>query len=186
MNTDSIMAEGALEFQKVLQHLKEEFSRLQMGRANPSMIENIMVELYGVNQPIKAVGSISVPEPRTLVIQPWDKSALAPIEKAIVGVGLGLNPVNDGTTIRINFPALTEERRKDLTKHVKQLTEKARISVRTARQDVHSKFKEMKNNDQMTEDDLHFTEKKLQEKVDQINADIDKLATTKEQDVMTV
>lgn len=186
MTTDSIMAAVSSEFQKILQHLKDEYSRLQMGRANPSMIENIVVEMYGVNQPIKAVGSISVPEPRTLVIQPWDKSALAAIEKAIVGVGLGLNPVNDGTIIRINFPALTEERRKDLTKHVKQLAEKARISVRTARQDGHSKFKEMKNNDQLTEDDLRFTEKKLQEKVDQINGDIDKLATTKEQDVMTV
>lgn len=186
MTTDQAINNAVVEFQKAVDHLKDDFSRLQIGRASAALVENIPVEMYGVTQPVKAVASINIPEPRTIVIQPWDKSALAAIEKGIVGVGIGLNPINDGIVVRINIPTLTEERRADLTKHVRQLSENARISVRTARQEVHNRFKHMKAENEITEDDLHSADKRLQEKVDKVNEQIDHLVKTKEQDVMTV
>lgn len=186
MNSDQILSQAAAEFDKALAHLRDEFSRLQIGRANPSLVENVPVAMYGVSQPIKALASISVPEPRTLVIQPWDRSGLGAIEKAIVGTGLGLNPVNDGIVVRINIPPLTEERRRDLTRIVDKLAEEARIAIRTARQDAHNSLKALKADSTITEDDWRGADKKLQEKVDALNVKIDEASKTKEQDVMTV
>lgn len=186
MSVDLHISNAVNEFNKILTHLKDEFGRLQIGRANPALVENIPVMAYGSSQPVKALASINTPEPRVIMIQPWDKGLLAAIEKGIVGVGIGLNPVNDGVVLRINVPPLTEERRADLTKHVRKLAEDARISVRNARQDVHNKFKEMKADGEITEDDLHGNEKKLQLKVDEFNGNIDELTKVKEQDVMTV
>lgn len=186
MTSDQVLSAGSQEFEKAVTHLKDEFNRLQLGRANPSMVENVHVEIYGAVQPLKAVASISVPEPRTLVIAPWDRSTLAAIEKGIVGSGLGLNPVNDGIVVRINIPALTEERRRDLTKVVKKLAEEARIGVRTARHDSHDALKAMEAKSEITEDDLRGSVKKLQDNVDAMNKKIDELAKQKEQDIMTV
>lgn len=186
MTSDQALSSANQEFDKAVAHLKDEFNRLQLGRANPSMVENVHVEIYGSTQPLKAVASISVPEPRTLVIAPWDRSNLAAIEKGIVGSGLGLNPVNDGIVVRINIPSLTEERRRDLTKMVKKLAEEARIGIRTARQDAHNLLKDLKAKSEITEDDWRGADKKLQEKVDGINSKIDEMTKQKEQDVMTV
>ncbi|MBI4231968.1 ribosome recycling factor [Candidatus Peregrinibacteria bacterium] len=186
MSTDQAISEAISEFEKAISHLKEEFSRLQVGRANPSLIENIPVDVYGSSQPLKAVASISVPESRSLLIQPWDRGSLAPIEKAIVGVGLGLNPINDGQVIRINIPPLTEERRAELTKRVRQLAETAHIAIRNGRQDAHNAFKQLKADSEITEDDLHTADKRLQDKVDDFNKQVDELTKAKEQDVMTV
>lgn len=186
MTSDQVLSGAALEFEKAVNHLKDEFNRLQLGRANPAMVENIHVDLYGSVQPMKAVASISVPEPRTLVIAPWDRGALAAIEKGLVGSGLGLNPVNDGMVVRINIPPLTEERRVNLTKVVKKLAEEARIGVRTARHDAHDKLKEMESKSEITEDDLRGSVKKMQDKVDAMNSTIDDLSKKKEQDIMTV
>lgn len=186
MTVDQAISEAVKDFDGAIARLKEEFSRLQVGRANPSLVENIPVDVYGSSQPIKAIASISIPEPRSIVIQPWDRGSLAAIERGIVGVGIGLNPINDGVVIRINIPPLTEERRTDLTKRVKHLAEEARISIRTARQDAHNVFKTLKADGDITEDDLHDADKKLQAKVDAVNTDIDKLTQAKEQDVMTV
>lgn len=186
MSTDQVFTTAGQEFEKALGHLKDGFSRLQVGRANPSLVENIPVEMYGVTQPIKGLASVSVPEPRTLVIQPWDRSALAAIEKAIVGTGIGLNPVNDGIVVRINIPPLTQERRVDLVKTVKKLAEEARIGVRTARHDAHDALKTMEQDKEITEDDLREFVKKLQDKVDASNAKIDELTKLKEQEVMTI
>lgn len=186
MTVDQAISEAVKEFEKAIMHLKEEFSRLQVGRANPSLIENIPVEVYGSSQPLKAVASISVPESRSLLIQPWDKGNLAHIEKAIVGVGLGLNPINDGNVVRINIPPLTEERRAELTKRVRQLAETAHIAVRNARQDAHNSLKQLKADSEITEDDLHSGDKHLQDKVDDFNKQVDELTKLKEQDVMTV
>jgi ribosome recycling factor len=183
---DQKMSEIGVEFEKILAHLHEEFSRLQVGRANASLVENVSVDMYGVPQPLKAVASISIPDSRSIVIQPWDKNALGPIEKGIADAGLGLNPINDGILVRIAIPALTEERRKELTKHVKQLAEHARISVRNVRQDVNNKFKQLKSSGDITEDDLRGAEKKLQEKVDEVNKKIDDFSVAKENDVMTI
>lgn len=186
MSVDQTISDAIKEFEKVIVHLQDEFSRLQVGRANPSLVENIPVDMYGNSQPIKAVATITVPEPRSIVIQPWDRNALAAIERGIVGIGIGLNPINDGVVIRVNIPLLTEERRRDLTKLVKQLAENGRISVRNYRQDAHNKFKQMKVDSDITEDDLHSLEKKLQDKVDEFNKRIDDIAKSKEQDIMTV
>jgi ribosome recycling factor len=181
-----VISQADQDFSKAIDRLKSEFARLQLGRANPSLVENVPVDVYGVSQPIKAIASISVPDPRTIQIQPWDKGNLAAIEKGIVGTGLGLNPVNDGIVVRISIPPLTEERRSELTKHVRQLAEEARISVRNSRQEANNKFKQMKSDGDITEDDLRNYEKKLQEKVDDVNKQIDELSKTKENDVMTV
>ena len=186
MAIDDAMSKAASEFSKAIDHLKEEFARLQVGRANSSLVENVPVEVYGVTQPVKAVANVSIPDARTIQIQPWDRGCLADIEKAIVGIGTGLNPVNDGTCVRINIPPLTEDRRTELTKHVRKLSEDARISVRNSRQDAHNAFKHLKNESEITEDDLHSSEKKLQVKVDEANAKIDEATSAKEKDVMTV
>lgn len=186
MANEQIISEAVNEFEKVISHLENEFSRLQIGRANAALVENISVEMYGVPQPMKAVASISIPEPRSIVIQPWDKGAIGPIEKGITEAGIGLNPVNDGVVVRINIPPLTEDRRRDLAKHVKQLAEQARIGIRNARQDANNKFKQLKSAGDMTEDDLRSAEKKLQEKVDDANKKIDEVANAKEKDIMTV
>lgn len=186
MDASSIISNAVAEFEKAIIHLKEEFGRLQVGRANASLVENVPVDVYGTIQPVKAVANISIPDPRTIQIQPWDKGSLAPIEKAIVGIGTGLNPINDGLCVRINIPPLTEERRAELTKHVKKLAEDARIAVRNLRQDGHNGFKQLKSDGEITEDDLYSYDKDLQKKVDEANAKIDEVANAKEKDVMTV
>lgn len=186
MDTQTIISTALDEFENAFVHLKDEFSRLQAGRASASLVENISVEMYGVAQPVKALANISLPDPRTLQIQPWDKSALVPIEKAIVGVGTGLNPVNDGSCVRVVIPPLTEERRAELTKHVRDLAETARISVRTSRQEAHNQFKKLKADGDMTEDDFYNSDKDLQKKVEDANKKVDELADAKERDIMTV
>lgn len=186
MTYQEVISKAGGEFQKAIEHLKSEFARLQVGRANASLVENIPVDVYGSSQPVKAIANVSIPDPKTIQIQPWDKSTLVPIEKAIVGIGTGLNPINDGICVRINIPPLTEERRTELTKHVKQLAEDARISVRNARQDAHNSFKRLKSDGDITEDDFYSSGKDLQKKVDDVNAKIDEITEAKEKDVMTV
>jgi len=186
MVTDDVILVAQKEFDKTTEHLKTEFSRLNVGRANAGLVENIPVEIYGSTQPIKAVASISIPEPRSIFIQPWDKSCLSAIEKGITGVGIGLNPVNDGVAVRINIPPLTEDRRKELVKHVNKLTEEARITIRTARQDAHNELKKLKEDSKITEDNWHEADEKLQARVVDVNKKIDELAKSKEVDVMTV
>ena len=186
MSFQPVIQSAVGAFDKAVTHMKEEFTKLQIGRANPALVENLNVEVYGSQQPMKAVASVAVTDARTLTIQPWDKSNLVGIEKAITNAGLGLNPVNDGTNIRINIPPLTEERRRDLTKHVSKLAEEAKIAVRNSRQDAHNKFKQMKNDNELTEDDLRAADKQLQDKVDAANKQIDELAKAKEKDIMTV
>lgn len=186
MSVQEAISKAVHDFNSAIDHLKDEFGRLQVGRANASLVENVNVDVYGSSQPLKAVASISIPDPKTIQIQPWDKANLAPIEKAIVGIGTGLNPVNDGNFVRINIPPLTEERRTDLVKHVKKLAEDARISVRNSRQDAHNHFKQLKTENEITEDDLRDADKDLQNKVDDANQKISDLAKAKEEDVMTV
>lgn len=177
-------AEGL--FKKIIEHLKQEFARLQIGRANPSLVEHISVEAYGTTQPLRSLAGITTPDARTIQIQPWDKSILQAIEKAIQTSGLNLPPVNDGVVIRINIPALTEERRKELAKVVGKIAEDAKIAVRSVRQQMNTKFKDMEKAKQMSEDELKIAEKKIQEKVDAYNKEIDELAKKKEQDIMSL
>lgn len=186
MSFDAVIQNAGSAFQKAVDHMKDEFSKLQVGRANPALVDNLNVEVYGSMQPMKAIASVSVSDATTLLIQPWDKSNIVPIEKAILNANLGLNPTNDGVSIRLVMPALTEERRRDLTKAVGKFAEEAKISIRNARQEAHNKFKQMKNDNEMTEDDLRSADKKLQDKVDDVNKQIDESSKAKEQDIMTI
>lgn len=186
MSVQGAISKAVEEFHKAIEHLKQEFAHLQIGRASSGLVENIGVDVYGVSQPIKNIANISIPDPRTIQIQPWDKSNLVPIEKAIVGIGTGLNPMNDGNFIRIPIPPLTEERRKEICKQVGKLSEDARIAVRGSRQDAHNHFKKLKADSEITEDDWHTADKDLQKKVDETNDKIAEMARVKEQDIMTI
>ncbi|QQR55263.1 ribosome recycling factor [Candidatus Peregrinibacteria bacterium] len=174
------------DFKKTLEHLLEEYSGLQIGRASSSLVENLMVEAYGMMQPVKAIASVMVPDGRTVQIQPWDKSMLAGLEKAIRESELNLNPTNNGLAVILTIPSLTEERRRDLVKVVGRMAEEARISVRNLRHEVMTQLKRMEHEAQLTEDERTKAEKDLQEEVNAINAQIDQEAKKKETTIMTV
>lgn len=167
--------------EKILHFLHGEFSKLQTGRANAALVEHVDVDAYGQRVQLKTVAGISVQDARTIVIQPWDKSVLAAVEKALQMANLGTNPVNDGVVLRINLPPMTEERRKDLVKIVQKLTEEARISIRQARQETHDRIKEEKD-----EDVKRTLTNSLQQEVDAINAKIDETRKKKEEEIMKV
>jgi len=186
MPTKPLIESAKSEFVKAEAHLKVEYSKLQIGRASSALIEDVQVEAYGTKQPLKSCASISVPDPKTIQIQPWDKGILNQIDVAIQNAGLNLNPVNDGNFVRINIPPLTEERRTDLSKHVHKLAEDAKISIRTARQVAHEGIKKLETDKAISEDDMHHSNKLLQEEVDKGNKVIEELAKAKETDIMTV
>lgn len=186
MSTQQYIDAATADFNKAIDHLKAEFGKLQIGRASAALIEDVQVEAYGTKQPLKACASISVPDPKTIQIQPWDKGILNQIDVAIKNAGLNLNPVNDGNFIRINIPPLTEERRTELTKHVHKLAEDCRISIRNARQTAHEMFKKLEQDKEISEDDMHDANKRLQDHVDKANKEVEELAKVKEQDIMTV
>lgn len=167
--------------EKVLQFLKTEYGKLQTGRANAALLEHIAVEAYGQKMDLKAVASISVQDARSLVVQPWDKSVLQAVEKALQQANLGANPVNDGVVLRLNFPQMTEERRKELVKVVHKLAEEARITVRQKRQEAHDAVKGEKD-----EDVKETLQDALQKEVDRINEQIDAIRKHKEEEIMKV
>lgn len=175
-----------VDFKRILDHLKSEYSRLQIGRASAALVDSLMVEAYGAKQPMKNLAHISIPDAKTIQIQPWDKSQLQSVEKAILMSGINLTPSNDGIVVRINIPQLTEERRKDLTKTVHRLAEDARISVRHARQTVMDKIKLSEKQKLISENEKDNLEKRLQEKVDTVNKDIESIAKNKENEVLKV
>ncbi|HRH93494.1 MAG TPA: ribosome recycling factor [Candidatus Peribacteria bacterium] len=167
--------------QKTLEHLQQEFSKLQTGRANAAVLEHISIEAYGQRMELKAVASISVQDARSIVIQPWDKTVLGAIEKALQVSDLGVSPVNDGVVIRLNFPAMTEERRKHIVKVVGTLAEEAKIRIRKDRQTANDIIKDMAD-----EDEKERAQKELQKMVDDANAKVVSLAAAKDKEVMTV
>ncbi len=166
---------------KVLEHLHGEFSKLQTGRASAALVEHIMVESYGQRMEIRTMSSISIQDASSIVIQPWDKSALGSIEKAIQLANIGANPVNDGVVIRITLPPMTQERRTQLTKIVSQLAEECKIKIRQLRQEAHELVKE--NDD---EDERERDQKELQKLVDDANKKIEESAEKKSKEVMSV
>lgn len=174
------------DFQKTIEHLLEEYSGLQIGRASPSLVENLMVEAYGMMQPFKAVASVMVPDGRSIQIQPWDKSMLSALEKAIRDSDLNLNPTNNGLAVILTIPPLTEERRRDLVKVVGRMAEEARIAVRNLRHDVLAQLKRQEHEGDLTEDEQNKAEKDLQEAVGKVNLQIDAEARKKEESIMTV
>lgn len=172
------------ELGKVVQFFKTELSHLQIGRANASLVEHLEVEVYGSKQPLKNVATISIPEAKQIAIQPWDKTMLSAIEKAIFEAKIGFTPVNDGTMIRLNIPQLTEERRKELVKLLWKMAEEAKISIRNVRQEHMKQIKQREK--ELGEDGVKHQEKQIQDKVDQANKDIEEAAKKKEQEIMTV
>ena len=174
------------KMEKTLDVLADNFGAVRAGRANAKVLDRISVEYYGQETPLNGVATISSPDARTLVIQPWDGSLLKEIQKAIQMSDLGINPQNDGRVIRLVFPQLTEERRRDLCKDVKKLAEDARIAIRSIRRDCIDKVKKMEKASEITEDDLKVAEKKLQDYTDRFIREVDKAAEAKEKDIMEI
>ena len=172
--------------QKTISVFEENLSEIRAGRANPAILNKVSVEYYGVPTPINQVAGISVPEARTIVIQPWDAIVLKSIEKASLASDIGLNPNNDGKVIRLNFPELTEERRKDLVKDVKKIAEEARVSVRSIRRDGMDNIKDALKKSEITEDEKANLEDKVQKLTDKYVAEIDSLLEKKEKEIMSI
>ena len=171
---------------KTIEVVKSNFASVRAGRANAGVLDRITVEYYGTPTPLNQVAAISSPDPRTLVIQPWDATLLRAIEKAIQTSDLGINPQNDGRVIRLAFPQLTEERRKELGKQVRKYGEEGKVAVRNIRRDAMEDFKKMKKNGELTEDDQKSMEKELQDLTDKRCKDIDDLTAKKEAELMAV
>ena len=163
-----------------------EFTAIRAGRANPHVLDKLKVDYYGTPTPIQQVGNISVPEPRMLQIQPWEKSLIKAIEKAILTSDLGITPSNDGTVIRLVFPELTEERRKDLVKDIKKKGEAAKVAIRNIRRDANEVFKKQNKANEISEDDMKDLETKTQKMTDKYITDIDKAVDEKSKEIMTV
>ena len=163
-----------------------EFTAIRAGRANPHVLDKLKVDYYGTPTPIQQVGNISVPEPRMLQIQPWEKSLIKAIEKAIMTSDLGITPSNDGTVIRLVFPELTEERRKDLVKDIKKKGEAAKVAIRNIRRDANEAFKKQNKANEISEDDMKDLETRTQKMTDKYIADIDKAVEEKSKEIMTV
>ena len=174
------------KMQKTFEVLKNELSHIRAGRANPAILEKITVNYYGAQTPVGQVGNINVPEARMIVIQPWDPKLLGEIEKAIQKSDIGINPVNDGKVIRLVFPPLTEERRKELTKVIKKYGEEAKVAVRTIRRDAIEHFKSDKKKSDITEDDLKEMEKDIQTITDKHIVEIDKVVEQKDKEILEV
>ena len=171
---------------KSISALNSEYNSIRAGRANPAVLDPIRVDYWGVPTPVNQMAAVSVAEARILVIQPWDKSALKLIEKAIQASDIGINPQNDGTVIRLAFPPLTEERRKTLVKDVKATAENAKVAIRNIRRDALEKLKAMKKNSEITEDDLKFGESEVQKITDDFIKQVDSVASAKEAEIMEI
>lgn len=165
-------------------HMCKEFSEIRAGRANPAVLDKVMVDYYGAPTPVNQLAAVSVTEARTLTIQPWDVSVLRQIEKAIQTSEIGINPQNDGKVIRLIFPPLTEDRRKEIVKDVQKIAEETKIQVRNARRDTIEKLKAMKKAGELTEDDLKQGEKKTQDLTDKYIKNIDKLSADKQKEIL--
>lgn len=171
---------------KTIESVKGDFASVRASRANAGVLDHITVEYYGAASPLNQVASISTPDPRTLQIQPWDASLLKKIEKAIQASDLGINPQNDGRVIRLAFPQLTEENRRDLTKKVRKYAEGGKVAIRNIRRDAIEKFKDMKKKSELTEDDYKECEEEMQKMTDQRCKELDELTAEKEKELMTV
>lgn len=171
---------------KCIRSLEHEFSTIRAGRANPAILDKVLVDYYGVPTAIQQMAAVSVTEARTLMIAPWDLTQLKPIEKALLASDIGINPMNDGKSLRLTFPQLTEERRKDIVKQLHKYGEEAKVTVRNIRRDVMDKFKLMKKNSEITEDDLKDLEKDAQKITDKGCEEVDKVVAAKEKEIMSI
>jgi ribosome recycling factor len=174
------------KMKKTVEVLHSQFTTVRAGRANAAVLDHIRVEYYGAPTPINQIASISTPDPRSLVIQPWDTASLKAIEKAILTSDLGINPTNDGRVIRLGFPQLTEERRKELVKMVSKYAEEAKVAIRNVRRDAMEVYKAQKKKSEITEDDLKDVEKDLQKMTDDYIKEVEKVAEKKEKELYEI
>ena len=171
---------------KTINVMTSEFASIRAGRANPAVLDKVLVDYYGTPTKIREMASVSVSEARVLVIQPYDKSSLKNIERAIQTSDIGINPANDGTVLRLTFPQLTEERRKEIVKQVSRLAEESKVAIRSIRRDANDRFKAMKKNGEATEDDVKSLETQMQKLTDKFVEEIEKLAAAKEKEVLSI
>ena len=171
---------------KTINVMTSEFASIRAGRANPAVLDKVLVDYYGTPTKIREMASVSVSEARVLVIQPYDKGSLKNIERAIQTSDIGINPANDGTVLRLTFPQLTEERRKEIVKQVSRLAEDSKVAIRSIRRDANDRFKAMKKNGEATEDDVKSLETQMQKLTDKFVEEIEKLAAAKEKEVLSI
>lgn len=183
---ETILMENEEKLEKTLNVFKDDLVQVRVGRANPRVLDKVSVDYYGTPTPVNQVGNLSVVDGTCLVVAPWDKSMLKAVEKAILQANIGLTPTNDGTVIRLVFPALTEERRKELVKQIKKMCEDAKVAARNIRRDTLDTFKKMKTNKEITEDEFDNFSKTVEESVSSTIEKMDKAAAEKEKDVMIV
>ncbi len=174
------------KMKKTLNVLEKDLSSIRAGRANPAILDKISVEYYGVATPLTQIGTVSVPDPRSILIQPWDAAIIKEVEKAILASDIGITPNNDGKSIRLNFPPLTEERRKDLVKGIRKSGEESKVAIRSIRRDAMDAFKADKKNGEITEDDIKDLEKDVQKLTDKFVKEIDEVIAKKEKEIMEV
>lgn len=176
--------QGRME--KAIETLKKELASIRAGRATPALVDKVQIEYYGSVTPLNQLANISTPDPKTLVIQPWDKTSLGDIEKAILKADLGLTPTNDGSIIRITIPALTEERRKEIAKHIKKIGEESKVAVRNIRRDANDSIKKQEKNGEISEDDSRRVQDDVQKLTDKFINNIDEVLANKEKEIMEV
>ena len=181
-----IIADCKDKMAKAVEHLRDEFSRVRTGRATPALVEKMRVDYYGSEVPLQQLAGFTVPEPRVLVIQPYDKGAMAAIEKAIQQSDLGINPSNDGVVVRLVFPALTEERRKEMVKVVKHQAEEGRVAVRNIRRHARQELEALEKDGEISRDELERIEKDLEKATHEVVADVDQLLSHKEHELLEV
>ncbi|BCU82075.1 ribosome-recycling factor [Polycladomyces abyssicola] len=183
---EPVKKQASDKMEKAIQVLKKDLAALRAGRATPALLDKVVVEYYGSEMPVNQLANISTPDPRTLVIQPWDKSALAEIERAIMKSDLGLTPSNDGNVIRINLPALTQERRAELVKVVKKTGEEAKVAIRNIRRDANDEIKKLEKNGDISEDESRRGQDEIQKLTDKFIQEADKVVAAKEKEIMEI
>ncbi len=183
---DTIIAKTEERMGKAIDSLNHDYAQIRAGRANPGVLDKVQIDYYGVPTPIQQVAAVSIAEARILVIQPWDKSMIQPIEKAIQASDIGINPQNDGNVIRLMFPALTEDRRREIAKDISKRAEEAKVAIRNIRRDGMEDIKKLKKDNSITEDDQKDGEEKIQKITDKKIKEVDEIASAKENEVMSV
>ena len=183
---EQIISKADQEMDKSVKYLKKELKHIRTGKAHPSLLDGIKVDYYGTQTPLNQLANVSAPEARLITVEPFDKNSIEDIEKAIMSSGLGLNPNNDGTIIRIPLPVLSEERRKELVNHTKELAEEARISIRNARKDAKKEIENTTKSESLPEDGMYEAEDELQNRTDQHTQKVDELLDKKKDEIMTV
>jgi len=180
------LKESQGRMKKAVEALQHDLASIRTGRASPALVENLRVDYYGVPTPLKQIASITAPEARLIVIQPWDRASMASVEKAILRSELGLNPSNDGNVIRLLLPQLTEERRRELARLVRKRVEEGRVAARNVRRDSHEELRRLQREHQISEDDLRRAEHELQKVTDQAIGEIDKVGEEKEAEILSI